>query len=66
MAILERDNDATAGGFEYKLVATSKTATLQKELLDVGAAGFEVLGMTVGKTALGGAELVAIARKANR
>ena len=66
VAILERDNGAPAGGFEYRLVATSKTATLQKELLDVGAAGFEVLGMTVGKTALGGAELVAIARKVKR
>lgn len=64
VVILERDNDAPARTFEYKLVATSKTSTLQKELLQVGAAGFEILGMTVGKTALGGSELVAIARRA--
>lgn len=48
---------------EYLLVATSKTSTLQKELAEAGQRGFEVVGMTVGKTALGGAELVAITRR---
>ncbi len=47
----------------YKLVATTKTSTLEKELREVGAAGYEVMGMTVSKTALGGKELVAITRK---
>jgi hypothetical protein len=50
---------------QYKLVATSKTSTLEKELLEAGAAGYEVIGMTVGKTALGGNELVAITRRAS-
>ena len=51
---------------DYRVLATSKTSTMEKELNDGAEAGFEILGMTVGKTALGGAELVAIARKANR
>ena len=62
VVILERDETASQS-FEYKLLATSRTATLQKELLEAGSAGYEVIGLTVSKTALGGTELVAIARK---
>jgi len=65
VCILERDKDAKSSPVRYKLVATSKTSTLEKELLAVGAAGYEVVGMTVGKTALGGSELVAITRRAS-
>jgi hypothetical protein len=61
--ILERDKDAEARHSTYRLLATTKTSTLQKELLQIGAAGYEVLGMTVGKTAFGGKELVAILRR---
>ena len=43
--------------------ATTKTSTLQKELLEAGAAGYEIMGMTVAKTAMGGKELVAITRR---
>jgi hypothetical protein len=64
VCILERDKDTVGEPSEYRLVATSRTATLQKELLGVGTAGFQVIGMTVAKTALGGKELVAIARRA--
>lgn len=65
VVIAERDPAAPAGmRHEYLLVATSKTSTLQKELTEAGIQGFEVVGMTVGKTALGGAELVAITRRA--
>jgi len=63
VCILERDLDSKSHPSEYKLVATSKTSTLEKELREAGAGGFEVLGMTVGKTALGGHELIAIARR---
>jgi hypothetical protein len=63
VVILERDKDLKPRGVEYRLVATSKTATLQKELLEVGAAGYELLAMTVAKTAFGGKELVAITRR---
>lgn len=63
VVILERDKEAQPQAFDYTLVATSKTSTLEKELAQIGAAGYEVVGMTVSKTALGGSELVAIARK---
>lgn len=66
VCILERDLDSKSHPSEYKLVATSKTSTLEKELREAGAGGFEVLGMTVGKTALGGNELIAILRRAKR
>jgi hypothetical protein len=63
VVILERDRDAELKPVEYKLFATTKTSTLQKELLEAGTAGYEIVGMTVSKTALGGKELVAIARR---
>jgi hypothetical protein len=64
VCILERDKDAGVERSQYKLVATSRTSTLQKELLEAGRTGYQVLGMTVGKTAMGGNELVAILRRA--
>jgi hypothetical protein len=66
VVILERDEDAASQAFEYQLVATSKTATLQNELRDAGRDGYDVLGITVAKTALGGGELVAITRRPKR
>lgn len=63
VVILERDSSIKPVPFEYKLVATSRTATLQKELAQVGRAGFAVVGMTVSETTLGGKELVAITRR---
>lgn len=65
--ILERDKDEPVGrNYEYKLLATSKTGTLQKELTEAGAAGYHVLGLTLGETAMGGTELVVITRRALR
>lgn len=66
VVILERDGNDASPRFEYRLLATSKTSTLEKELRSAGDAGYEVVGMTVGKTALGGSELVAITRRARR
>ena len=63
VVILERDEADRSRTFEYKLFATSKTSTLQKELLEAGRAGYEVVGLTVSKTPFGGSELVAITRK---
>jgi hypothetical protein len=64
-AILERDPRSTAAKekYEYKLIATKKTSTLQKELQEVGEQGYQALGMTVGETAIGGGELVVITRR---
>ena len=65
--ILERDRDEPSSRYEYKLLATSKTATMQKELSEAGDTGFEFVGFTVGTTRFGGAELVSILhRQASR
>jgi hypothetical protein len=64
VVILERDKEATTSPFEYRLLATSRTSTLQKELAEAGAAGYEFVGFTLGKTAMGGKELVVITRRA--
>ena len=62
--ILERDKERAAPEqYEYRLVATKRTATLQKELQELGQQGFHALAMTVGETAIGGGELVVITRK---
>lgn len=62
--ILEKNSASPAKQrFEYKLVATKKTSTLQKEMQEVGEQGFLALGMTVGETAIGGGELVVITRR---
>ena len=63
-AIAEKSSaDSSAVRYEYKLVATSKTSTLQKELQQVADEGFEAVRMTVGRTAVGGSELVVITRR---
>jgi hypothetical protein len=58
--IMERDLDTTSKRIEYKLLATSRTSTMQKELLEGSEGGFKLAGMTVGKTALRGSEVVCI------
>ena len=62
--ILERDTEArTTPKYTYKLVATKRTSTLQKELEQIARDGFTALAMTVGETAVGGGEIVVISRK---
>lgn len=63
VVILEKDKELPIRKFEYKLLATSKTSTMQKELTQIGEAGYSFVGVTVGKTAFGGSELVVILRK---
>jgi hypothetical protein len=64
VVILERDKDAPRAEWEYKLLATSKTSTMQKELTRAGEEGHAFVGMTVAETAMGGNELVVITRRA--
>jgi hypothetical protein len=63
VVIMERDKDDPKPTEDYLLIATSKTSTLEKELNEAGGGGYQVIGMTVGTTAMGGSELVAIARR---
>lgn len=46
----------------YRLLATTRTSTMQKELQDAGAQGYALLGFSAGKTAVG-YEVIAILRK---
>lgn len=62
--ILERDPDNKVALWEYKLLATKKTSTMDKELNEAGAAGYQFVGVTVGETAIGGKEVVSILRRA--
>lgn len=64
VTILERAKDGTTPArFEYRLLATNKTSTMQRELSEAGDQGFEFVGMTVAKTLLGGDEVVSILRR---
>ena len=64
VAILERPLDAKAiVKYEYRLLASKKTSTMQKELTEAGDQGYEFVGMTVAKTLVGGDEVVAILRR---
>jgi hypothetical protein len=67
VCVLERNLDhRNSIPSSYRLQATSKTSTMQKELDAAGVDGYQVVGLTVGKTAVGGAELVAILKRADR
>ena len=61
--ILERDRDATTTRYEYKLLATNRTSTMQKEMQEAGDAGFHFVGVTVSKSAFGGQEVISILRR---
>jgi len=63
VVILER-NDKQKTTYEYKLQATTRTSTQQKELNEAGREGFQFCGITVAETSFGGREVVSILRRA--
>ena len=63
MVILERDIDAKPKLWDYKLLATSKTSTMQKEVLEAAAAGYQFVGFSSGSTFFGGSEVITIMRR---
>ncbi|MBI1738065.1 MAG: hypothetical protein HYR58_02320 [Acidobacteria bacterium] len=63
VCILERDTSVNAPRWEYRLLATKKTSTMQKELQEAGEQGFSFVGVTVAETAFGGTEVVTITRR---
>ena len=63
IVIMEKDRDAAFVRYEYRLLATSRTSTLQKELTDAGQQGFESVGLSVGQTYFGGDEVLVVTRK---
>lgn len=60
VVIMERPMTATPVFYTYKLLATSRTSTMHKELNEVGMAGYIIKGLTVAKTMFGGPEVVSI------
>ena len=57
--ILEKSSETSSSiRYDYKLIATSRTSTLQKEIQEAADQGYRAIGMTVG-----GSELVVITRK---
>ncbi len=64
VVILERDNEQRMlTPYEYRLLATKRTSTMQDELREAGRAGFEFVGVTVSSTTFGGDEVVAILKR---
>ncbi|MBC8164968.1 MAG: hypothetical protein H7Y20_03745 [Bryobacteraceae bacterium] len=61
--ILEYDPSAEGRAVSFRLLATTKTSTMQRELNEAGQAGFELMGVMVGKTSFGGKEVLSILRK---
>lgn len=66
MVILERDRDAKPQLWEFKLLATKKTSTMQKEIMEAAAAGYQFVGFSTGSTFFGGNEVVTIMRRPRR
>lgn len=64
VVLLERDRSVEKPvRYEYRLLATKKTSTMQKELAEAAANGYEFVGMTVSDTLMGGSEVVCILRR---
>ena len=63
VVIMERDDNVPPVQYDFLLLATSQTSTLQTELTAAGQRGFELAGLTVASTAFGGDEVVAIVRR---
>ena len=64
--ILQRGADTKAKRVEYRLLATTRTSTMEKELREAGDAGFKFLDVVVGKTAFGGKEVISILQKVEK
>jgi hypothetical protein len=63
LVILERDRDQAGRRTEYKLLTTNKAAAMQKELVDVAAAGFRFRGVSIAQSAFGGHEVMVVTEK---
>ena len=63
MVILERDREVKPKLWDYKLLATKKTSTMQKEIKEAATQGYEFVGFSHGSTFFGGNEVVAIMRR---
>ena len=65
VVIMSRKPETKEARFDYKLLATKKTATMQKELTEAGAQGFLYTGQTIYDSAFGGREVVVILERSD-
>jgi hypothetical protein len=63
VVIMERDPAQTVKQWEYLLLATTKTGTMQKEISTAAEQGYSLVGLTVAPTAFRGSEIVTILRR---
>jgi hypothetical protein len=60
VSIVGRSEGASVGRYEYRLLATNKTGTMQKEMTQAATSGFVFRGQTISDTLFGGREVVVI------
>ena len=63
VATLAAPTPSIAQGVEYKVVATNKTSTMQKEMTEAAEAGYRFVGVMGGETSFGGNEVVTLMQK---
>ena len=56
VVIMQKEKGREVGRVQYKLLATSRTSTMQKEIQEASDQGFRHQGQTVFETAFGGKE----------
>ena len=64
VVVILESSDQRKITYEYRLQATSRTSTMEKELNVAGRDGYQFCGVTVAETAFGGKEVVSILRRA--
>jgi hypothetical protein len=60
ITVLERISGQTEARYAYRLFATSKTSTLNKEVNQAAFEGYQIVDVTYGDTAFGGREVIAV------
>ena len=65
LGVTARSEEAATGRFEYKLLATNRTGTMQKEMAEAAAAGFVYRGQTVTESLFGGREVIVIMERSH-
>lgn len=67
VVIMELDRDKRSDETtDYRLLATKKTSTMQKEIREAAAAGYQFVGISVAETRFGGKEMVVIMHRRSR
>ncbi|MEZ5365043.1 MAG: hypothetical protein R2748_22630 [Bryobacterales bacterium] len=61
--VLAASPSARAEGFEYRVLATNKTSTMEKEINEVAKAGFRFHSVMGGETSFGGSQAVVVMYK---